>query len=111
MAAIANFPLSVSGCALDTSPPKGVEEMHELAGDRRPSSPPSGGEVSSPKGETERGTSDSRCSPNAIALPLWGGSDRRSGVGVAQEGAPSFYPRPTPLRGSTLPTRPASWPS
>ena len=27
----ANFPLSVSGCALDTSPPKGVEEVRELA--------------------------------------------------------------------------------
>ena len=46
MAVRANFPLSVSPFGLDTSPPKGVEEMHELAA-----------------------TSDPRRSSYAIALP------------------------------------------
>ena len=59
MAARANFPLSASGCPLDTSPPKVVEEMHELAA-----------------------TGDSRRSPYAIALPLEGGMSGRTEGGV-----------------------------
>ena len=72
----ANFPLSVSGFALDTSPLKGWRKGMNSPRSA-PFLTPFRGEVSSPKGETERGTSNSRCSPYAIALSLvgrdWGG--------------------------------------
>ncbi len=78
----ANFPLSVSGCALDTSPPRGVEEMHELAATSALPRPLQGERCRARKARRRGGTGDSRRSPYAIALPLEGGMSGRTEGGV-----------------------------
>ncbi len=77
----ANFLLSVSGCALNTSPPKGVEEVRELAATGALPRPLQG-ERCRARRARRRGGKSVRKHPYAIALPSRG---EIGSFGVAHE--------------------------
>ena len=79
----ANFLLSVSGCALNTSPPKGVEEVRELAATGALPRPLQG-ERCRARRARRRGGKSVRKHPYAIALPSRG---EIGSFGVAHDSA------------------------